>query len=126
MQRDERPLVLIADDARDDREMYAAYLSENGFRVAEAADGAEAVRLTIQLRPAVIVLDLHMPRLGGIEATRLIRQDAKTRNTRILVLTADDAQEQDALAAGANSVCVKPCLPAALISQLRRLLKQRV
>jgi len=120
------PLVLLADDARDDREMYAEYLTKNGFRVAEAADGAEAVRLTKQLRPQVIVLDLHMPRLGGIEATRLIRQDAKIRNTPILVLTADDTQEQEAQTAGANAVCVKPCMPATLISHIRRLLRQRI
>jgi CheY-like chemotaxis protein len=117
------PLVLIADDASDDREMYAGYLSENGFRVAEAGDGVEAVRLAKQLRPAVVVLDLVMPRLDGITATRRIRGDATIRRTPILVLTADDGQAHAALEAGANAVCVKPCLPSALTPQIQRLLK---
>jgi CheY-like chemotaxis protein len=118
----QRPLVLLADDARDNREMYAGYLSENGFRVAEAGDGVEAVKLTRELQPAVVVLDLEMPRMNGITATRRIRGNAKTRNTPILILTADDRREQAALDAGANAVCVKPCMPAALVPQIQRLL----
>ena len=124
--KEQLPLVLIADDARDNREMYAWHLSENGFRVAETSDGAEAVKLAKQLQPAVVVLDVHMPGVDGIAATRQIRRDAKIRNTPILVLTADDTQEQDAIAAGANAVCVKPCMPAALVPQLQRLIRQRL
>jgi CheY-like chemotaxis protein len=125
-QPNEPPLVLIADDARDNREMYAGYLSENGFRVAEARDGAEAVRLTKQLHPAVVMLDLEMPRMDGIAVTRRIRRDTNICNTPILVLTADDSREQDALKAGANVVCIKPCIPAALVPHIQRLLRQSV
>lgn len=118
------PLVLIADDDDDNREMYVGYLSANGFRVAEARDGAEASKLAKQLRPAIVVLDLHMPRVDGIAATQRIRRNPKTRKTPILVLTAYDAQEQDALEAGANAVCVKPCMPDELLARIQRLLRQ--
>jgi CheY-like chemotaxis protein len=117
------PLVLIADDDPDNREMYAGYLSENGFRVAEAHNGQEAVTLAKQLRPAIVVLDLHMPRLDGIAVVRKIRRDTTIRTTPILVLTAHDMEEQDAIDAGANEVCVKPCNPDALVMRLQRLLK---
>lgn len=125
-QPNEPPLVLIADDARDNREMYAGYLSENGFRVAEARDGAEAARLAKQLRPAVVMLDLEMPRMDGISVTLRIRRDANICNTPILVSTADDSREEAALKAGANAVCIKPCIPAALVPHIQRLLRQRV
>lgn len=99
--------------------MYAGYLNANGFRVAEARDGAEASKLAKRLRPAVIVLDLHMPRVDGLDAMRQIRREMKTP---ILVLTAYDAEEQDAIDAGANGVCVKPCMPDALLTRIQRLL----
>ena len=118
--------MLIADDARDNREMYAGYLGENGFRVAEGRDGAEALRLAKQLRPAVVILDLEMPRMDGIAVILRIRRDTNICNTPILVLTADDSQEQAALKAGADVVCIKPCIPAALIRHIQRLLRQSV
>jgi CheY-like chemotaxis protein len=85
--RPERPLVLIADDHADTREMYAGYLTGKGFQVAEARDGAEAVKFATKLQPAVIVLDLQMPRVDGIAATRRIRRNAKIGTIPILVLT---------------------------------------
>jgi two-component system cell cycle response regulator DivK len=121
---DELPLVLLADDDYDNREMYAGYLTANGFRVAAARDGAQAIRLAKQLRPAIIVLDVQMPRVDGIAATRTIRRDEKLHDTPILVVTAYDAEEQDALNAGANAVCVKPCMPADLIIVIQQLLRR--
>ncbi len=116
------PLVLLADDDQDNREMYAGYLRLTGFRVAEARDGAEAVKLAKRLRPALIVLDIQMPRVDGIAATKRIRRAAKIAKIPILILTAYDTQEQDARDAGATAVCVKPCTPDALVTQIQRLL----
>jgi two-component system cell cycle response regulator DivK len=120
---DELQLVLLADDDYDNREMYAGYLRANGFRVAAARDGAQAIRLARQLRPAIIILDVQMPRVDGIAATRTIRRDEKLRDTPILVVTACDPEEHDAINAGANAVCVKPCMPADLIIVIQRLLR---
>ena len=115
-------LIVIADDNDDNREMYALYLRVIGFRIAQASDGEEAVALTRDLRPSVVVLDVHMPRMNGLDAIRHIRQDLSPREMPFLVLTAHDDQEQHARAAGANHVCRKPCPPEDLARELRRLL----
>ena len=73
------PLVLLVDDDNDNREMYAIYLRANGFHVAEARDGAEAIAVAKKLRPAVVVLDLEMPRVNGLETIRRIRALARIR-----------------------------------------------
>jgi CheY-like chemotaxis protein len=117
-----RPLIIIADDNDDNREMYVMYFRATGFRVAQACDGEEAVALTRDVRPSVLVLDVQMPRVNGLEAIRRIRQDLSARELPILVLTAHDDQEQEARAAGANQVCRKPCAPDDLARQLRGLL----
>ena len=122
MQSRKTPLILIADDNEDNRELYAGYLSATGFRVVKARDGAEAVAIARRRRPALVVLDLHMPRVDGLSATRLIRRDATIRNTPILVVTADDTHEQDALDAGATAVCFKPYTPDALLCQIEEML----
>lgn len=116
------PLVLLADDNQDNREMYADYLGPHGFRIAHASDGEQAIRLAARLLPTVIVLDIHMPALDGIAAATQLRRDNRTRTIPILVLTADDSQEQHAIEAGANAVCVKPCMPDALLREIQRLL----
>lgn len=117
-----RARIVIADDHDDTRDMYADYLTANGFVVDRARNGAEVVWLAVELAPDLIVLDLHMPHMNGIDALRQIRRHAKTRRTPILVLTAYDVEEQDALSAGANAVCIKPCAPDALLKTIRGLL----
>ena len=117
-----RKLILIADDDADSREMYAIYLRDSGFCVALARDGADAFARARELHPAVVVLDLHMPHVDGIGATRSIRCDATIGDTPIVVVTADDLHEEDALDAGANAVCIKPYEPQALLTCIQELL----
>src|SRR5436190_7884201 len=119
------PVVLIADDHDDTRDMYSGYLSENGFRVAEAATGVEAVELTKRLRPAVVVIDVQMPGMDGIAAIKRIRREKDLQQLPILVLTSYDMREQEAIAAGATAVCVKPCAPDVLLEQIRKLVQRR-
>jgi CheY-like chemotaxis protein len=102
--------------------MYAEYLAAMGFRVVEARDGEEAVKLARRIRPAIIVLDILMPRLDGLSAIQRIRADSRNRDIPILVVTASDDHQQQALGAGASAACVKPCLPDELTRQIRRLL----
>ena len=64
------PLVLVVEDYQDAREMYAAYLQFSGFRVAEAANGLEALEKTRELLPDIILMDLALPKMDGWEATR--------------------------------------------------------
>jgi len=122
------PLVLIADDNRDIRDMYALYLTAVGYSVETAADGREAVVKALTLRPEVIVMDLHMPGVDGWRAMREIRSEPKTANTPVVVLTGHDFNaylEQSALAEGAWSYLTKPCLPERLASEISDWLDRR-
>jgi DNA-binding NarL/FixJ family response regulator len=103
-----RPTVLVADDHRQFREALVGLLELDGFEVVgQAADGADAVALAKQTRPDVVVIDLKMPVLNGLDATRLVRDALPS--TPVLVLTAfiGDELERAALAAGATAFVAK-------------------
>jgi two-component system cell cycle response regulator DivK len=120
------PLVLIVDDSQDVRDLYAEYLHYMGFRVLTALDGEGALEVARRIKPDVIVLDLSMPRLDGINATAQLRQDRRTQRIPIILLTGYPARaiERGALEAGASAFLTKPCLPEDLEAQIRRLLGQ--
>jgi len=124
MSQPEPSLVLIADDHDDGRRMYAEYLAAMGFRVVEARDGEEAVKLARRIRPAIVVLDIQMPRLDGLSAIQRIRTDSANRDIPILVVTASDDHHQQALEAGASAACLKHCLPEELAKEIHRLLRR--
>jgi DNA-binding NarL/FixJ family response regulator len=114
--------VLLADDHTVVRQGLAGILAAGGCEVvAEAADGAEAVALATRLAPAVVVLDLAMPRLNGLEATRRIR--AAAPRTRVLVLTAQEEDEfvVPLVRAGAHGFLRKECAATDLIAAVRAL-----
>ncbi|WP_346774773.1 response regulator transcription factor [Cellulomonas sp. IC4_254] len=85
--------------------------------VGEAADGAEAVRQAVELRPDVVLMDLRMPGVPGVEATRRLRSDPRLRDTRVLVLTTFDGDTETvaALRAGASGFLGKSAGPEELI-----------
>jgi CheY-like chemotaxis protein len=122
MSREGAPLVLVVDDFRDGREMYAEYLAHEGFAVAEAEDGEEAVAKARGLLPDVILMDLSLPGIDGWEATRLLKADPRTRHIRIIALTAHalSSYAESARAAGCDGVVTKPCLPPDLAAEVRR------
>jgi two-component system cell cycle response regulator DivK len=117
-------LVLIVDDAAQTRELYAEYLTLRGLGVVGAPDAETGLALARTLRPDVIVMDLAMPRLNGIVATRRLKHDSRTRRIPVIVLTgyAFHAIEQGVLEAGAEVFLTKPCLPEDLELKIRELL----
>ena len=119
-------LVLIADDTRDARELYGLYLSHVGFAVHLVADGLEAVDAAMKLKPDVIVMDLSMPLLDGIEATRRLKSNRSTRSIPVILLTGyfHKAIAGGALEGGVNVFLTKPCLPEDLEAHVRRLLER--
>ncbi len=115
------PVVLIAEDFEDARELYREYLEFSGFDVVTAANGREAIQRAIELQPDLILMDASMPVLDGWQATRTLKADPQTRHIPVLALTAhafDDARQQ-AKAAGCDGFITKPCLPDDLVSQVR-------
>jgi len=112
--------VLIVDDSNDDRTMYRLFLTQKGFQVTEASDGAEAVRKAIELIPALIVMDLWLPVLGGWEASRQLKADERTKHIPIVVLTARSFVTATAL--GCEGCLIKPCPPEELHAEILRVL----
>ena len=120
-----RPTILIADDTTDTREFYAEYLRTRGFIVVTAADGTAAVHVALEHIPDVIVMDLAMPQIDGLTATRKIKQDPRMRRTRVILLTGYpmDSVARQVSEAGIDRYLTKPCLPEELqrhVNELRR------
>jgi CheY-like chemotaxis protein len=122
-----RPLVLLADDFVDACVMYAEYLRYHDFDVITVGDGLAAVNAAREHQPDIILLDVRMPVMTGLEALRVLRQDPQFAGVPVVALTAQAlADERDnALRAGFDAFISKPLLPSQLIEQLRVLLAMR-
>ena len=116
--------VLIVEDFEDTRFLMRLELEKRGFRVLEAVDGEEGVRLALAERPNIVLMDIGLPVLDGIAATRRIRADESLRPTLIVALTAHHESEYraSALAAGCDAYLTKPIDFDWLIDLLNRLL----
>ena len=121
---DTRQRVLVVDDDKAVRESLRRSLEYNGYDVVLASDGAEALASIGTARPDVVVMDVMMPRLGGLETTRALR--AAGHDLPVLVLTARDAvgDRVEGLAAGADDYLTKPFALAELLARLRALLRR--
>jgi two-component system phosphate regulon response regulator PhoB len=116
--------ILIVDDEQDAAELVAFNLKQSGFQVVTAADGAEALDKVHKHQPDLIVLDVMMPELDGLEVCKLLRRDSATAGIPILMLTAK-ATEVDrilGLELGADDYVTKPFSPRELVLRVRKLL----
>lgn len=118
------PLVLVVDDYRDAREMYVQYLGACGFRVAEAANGLEALSCANTLLPDVILMDLSLPGMDGWEATRRLKADPGTRHIPVVAITGHSGRAawEAARKAGCTSFVLKPVPPDRVVSEINRAL----
>jgi two-component system response regulator MprA len=117
-------LVLVADDDRAVREALERALQLNGFDVALAADGNEALLATTERTPDAVILDVMMPGYDGLDVTRRLRREGN--RTPILLLTARDAvgDRVEGLDAGADDYLPKPFALEELLARLRALLRR--
>jgi CheY-like chemotaxis protein len=104
------PTVLLVEDTEDNRFMMKRLLEMTGYRVVEATNGEEAVKLARSESPHLILMDLSLPVIDGLAATRLIRKLPELHSTPIIAVSAHDTSDfqSEAIDAGCNSYVTKP------------------
>jgi type II secretory ATPase GspE/PulE/Tfp pilus assembly ATPase PilB-like protein/ActR/RegA family two-component response regulator len=120
------PLLLIADDDPAMRVLMTTILAGQGFRTAEAVDGLEALDEAQRLKPAVVLLDMEMPRLDGFGVLEALRRRLAGRAVPVIVVTAHDdpATEARCIELGAEDYLTKPIQPSSLVVRIRAVLRR--
>jgi len=118
--------VLVIDDEKDIVSLLRYHLEKSGFQCLDGMDGSTALRLVREHHPDLLILDLMLPGMDGLEICRLLRQDTSTARLPILMLTAK-AEEVDrvvGLEVGADDYVVKPFSPRELVARVRAILRR--
>lgn len=120
------PLVLIVEDEPAQLEVLSYNLGSEGFRVAHASDGEEALLITQEMQPDLIILDWMLPNLSGIEVCRRLRARPETKKIPIIILTArgEETDRVRGLDTGADDYVVKPYSVIELIARVRAMLRR--
>lgn len=120
--------ILIVDDEPDIRELIEYNLKKEGYQVATAVNGKEAVRIAKENIPDLIILDIMMPEMDGIEACRIMRAMPEFRNTFMVFLTArsEEYSEIAGFNVGADDYIAKPIKPRVLVSRINAILRRNV
>jgi DNA-binding response OmpR family regulator len=115
--------ILVVEDDPKTRETVARYLQREGYELATAADGVHALELAREFEPHLVVLDLMLPRLGGIEVCRVLRESGRTA---IIMVTARSTEEDKltGLDLGADDYVTKPFSPRELMARIRAVLRR--
>ncbi len=120
-----KPRILVVDDEPDAVELVEFNLKSNGYDVSTAADGEEALEKARSLIPDLIILDLMLPEVDGMEVCKILRRDQRTRGIPIIMLTAKAAEIDRVLGLelGADDYVTKPFSPRELVLRVKRLLR---
>ena len=120
------PRILVVEDDLETRLFYTDAFERDGFQIEQAHNGHQALEKALVSSPDLILTDIAVPGLDGIELCRRLRSDARTQNIPVLAITGygDRHYPDRARLAGADQVLIKPCDPAMLVSEARRLLAQ--
>ncbi|MBK20769.1 MAG: DNA-binding response regulator [Flavobacteriales bacterium] len=118
--------ILIVDDEKDILEFVGYNLENEGYIVKKASNGHQAIELNHSFKPDIIILDVMMPDLDGIETCYQIKQEISTNNPKIIFLTArsEDYSEISGLEAGADDYITKPVRPRVLLSRIKAILRR--
>jgi two-component system phosphate regulon response regulator PhoB len=119
------PKILVVDDEPDAVELLKFNLKASGYEVATAADGDEALKKARALLPALIILDLMLPEVDGLEVCKILRRDPRVSSIPIIMLTAKAAEIDRVLGLelGADDYVTKPFSPRELMLRVKRLLR---
>ncbi|MBN1889472.1 MAG: response regulator [Thermoflexales bacterium] len=118
------PKILLVDDSSFIRSHYSKLLTEHGYDVSLAQDGTQAVECYRLERPDLVLMDIVMPHMSGLDALNAIRR--LDPQARVIILTAMDqkAVTGQALAMGAQDLIIKPILPSQLLAKIEKLLRR--
>ena len=118
------PLILTVDDTPENLEILRMRLEAQGYQVVEAADGEEGLARARELKPDLILLDINMPRMSGLEVCRVLKADPATAGIKIVMLTASGSDEDRTRAfdAAADDYFMKPFSPIKLLDKVYDLL----
>jgi len=122
------PKILIVDDEADILELIEYNLKQEGYQVFTAKNGQEAITVAKRVLPDLILLDVMMPVMDGIEACRIIKSDPEFSKTFVVFLTAraEEYSEIEGFNAGADDYIAKPIKPKVLISRLNAILRRKI
>jgi len=116
--------ILIVDDEQDIRDVIKITLAEDGFKVLEAANGKAAIESAKQKKPDLIIMDIMMPGIDGLAASKIIKEDPETANIPIIILSAFLSEEKNKYVQGIAGFISKPFKPEDLIAEIQDILKE--
>lgn len=121
------PVVMVVDDDWMNREVLEAYLQSGGYTVLSAHSGEQALQLVAQNTPDLIMLDMRMQGMNGLEVCRHLKQQDSTRRVPVLIVTAlgNDNEKQDAINAGADDFVPKPLDAIIMMNRVKSLLRMK-
>jgi two-component system cell cycle response regulator DivK len=119
--------VLYVEDNEFNRKIVRQLLAATTYRLLEANDGEQGVAAAQEARPDLILMDIQLPKLSGLDATRQLRQDPRTAAIPIIVVTsfALSGDDQRAIEAGATAYLAKPYSPRQMLELIRKLVPER-
>ena len=118
--------ILLIDDEPDITELIQFHLEQKEYIVKTASDGLKGIKIAKEFMPDLILLDVMMPEMDGIEVCQLLKEDSKTKNILICFLSArsEDYSQIAGLDAGADDYVTKPIKPKVLLSRIKALLRR--
>jgi DNA-binding response OmpR family regulator len=124
---DKKENILVIEDDKDTNDIILTILSDAGFNPTPAYDGEEGLRLAELNQPDVIILDLMLPKINGLEVCRILNTNEKTRSIPIIILTAkrELSTKLSSFVAGAKRFLTKPFEGQDLINEIQRTIRQR-
>jgi CheY-like chemotaxis protein len=121
-ERARRPRILVVDDVEEDRVYLSAILSKAGYEVRSVSDAEEGLKEARQGRPALVVMDVQLPGISGLEATRRLKMDPLTARMPVIVVSAHDLNRKESREANYDAVLRKPVGEEDLLAMVAGLL----